>query len=249
MMNASLGGWINSILSITAIRSSSSMECLTVTTPHRKWTLSPANLILGSQILLQQPRLPFVIVLHKRVSVRRFQFIVTVEIRKLDALHVGVRVSRRRPSVLLLVSGEQIKIAPQTVQISRQWQWEPSVAIEQKIKFRPGRPSDSDVTKQANGWLARAMIWRMVMRAAAAGGVEEVVNRVLEVVANPLKFREYSTYSWIFYTSMEMVHPIGGSLPKRWVEYDHEEVPIYMDKCSIHERIILSMDLTVSTHE
>ena len=29
----------------------------------------------------------------------------------------------------------------------------------------------------------------------------------------------------------------------RWVEYDHEEVPISMDKYSIHGRNILSMDL------
>ena len=79
--------------------------------------------------------------------------------------------------------------------------------------------------------------------AAAAGGVGEVVNRVLEVVADPLKFHEYSTYSWISYTSMEMVHPIGGFLPMRWVEYDHEEVPISMDKYSIHGRNVLSMDL------
>ena len=33
---------------------------------------------------------------------RRFQSIVTAEIRRLDALHVDVRVSRQRPSVLLL---------------------------------------------------------------------------------------------------------------------------------------------------
>ena len=32
-------------------------------------------------------------------------------------------------------------------------------------------------------------------------------------------------------------------LPMRWVEYDHEEVPISMDKYSIHGRNILSMDL------
>ena len=80
-------------------------------------------------------------------------------------------------------------------------------------------------------------------KAAAADGVGEVVNRVLEVVADPLKFHEYSTYLWIFYTSMEMVHPIGGFLPMRWVEYDHEEIPISMDKCSVHEHNILFMDL------
>ena len=34
---------------------------------------------------------------------------------------------------------------------------------------------------------------------------------------------------------MEMVHPIGGFLLMRWVEYDHEEVSISMDKSSIHE--------------
>ena len=34
----------------------------------------------------------------------------------------------------------------------------------------------------------------MMMSAAAAGGVGEVVNRVLEVAANPLKFHEYPTY-------------------------------------------------------
>ena len=83
----------------------------------------------------------------------------------------------------------------------------------------------------------------MMMRVAAAGGVEEVVNRVLEVVANPLKFPEYLTYSWIFHISMEMIHPIYGFLPMRWVEYDHEEVPISMEKYSIHERNILSMEL------
>ena len=70
----------------------------------------------------------------------------------------------------------------------------------------------------------------MMMWVAAAGGVGEVVNRVLDVVANPLEFHEYSIYSWVFYTFMEMVHPIGGFLPMRWVEYDHEEVPIFMDK-------------------
>ena len=86
------------------------------------------------------------------------------------------------------------------------------------------------------------MIWVIV-----AGGVGEVVNRVLEVVANLLKFREYSTYPWIFYTFMEMVRSIGGFLPMRGVEYDHEEVPISMDKYSIHGRNILSMNL--STHE
>ena len=42
---------------------------------------------------------------------------------------------------------------------------------------------------------------------------------------------------------MEMVHAIGGFLPMRWVEYDHEEVPISMDKYSIHGRNILSIDL------
>ena len=51
---------------------------------------------------------------------RRFQSIVAAEIKRLDALHVDVRVSRRRPHVLLLVTGEQIKIAPLTVQKSRQ---------------------------------------------------------------------------------------------------------------------------------
>ena len=30
------------------------------------------------------------------------------------------------------------------------------------------------------------------------------------------------------------VHAIGGYLPMRWVEYDLEEVPISMDKYSIH---------------
>ena len=30
------------------------------------------------------------------------------------------------------------------------------------------------------------------------------------------------------------VHAIGGYLPMRWVEYDHEEVPISMDKYFIH---------------
>ena len=30
------------------------------------------------------------------------------------------------------------------------------------------------------------------------------------------------------------VHAIGGYLPMRWVEYDHEEVPFSMDKYSIH---------------
>ena len=42
---------------------------------------------------------------------------------------------------------------------------------------------------------------------------------------------------------MEMVHAIDGFLPMRWVEYEHEEVPISMDKYSIHGRNILSMDL------
>ena len=31
------------------------------------------------------------------------------------------------------------------------------------------------------------------------------------------------------------VYAIGGYLPMRWVEYNHEEVPISMDKYSIHE--------------
>ena len=83
----------------------------------------------------------------------------------------------------------------------------------------------------------------MIMRAAAAGGIEEVVNRVLELVANPLKFHEYSTYPLILYPSMKMVHHIGGFLPMRWVKYDHEEVPISMDKYFIHGRNILFMDL------
>ena len=39
-------------------------------------------------------------------------------------------------------------------------------------------------------------------------------------------------------------HGSNGFLPMRWVEYDHEEVPISMDKYSIHGRNILSMDLT-----
>ena len=48
---------------------------------------------------------------------------------------------------------------------------------------------------------------------------------------------------WISHIFMEMVHLIGGFLPMRWVEYDHEEVPISMDRYSIHGRNILSMDL------
>ena len=42
---------------------------------------------------------------------------------------------------------------------------------------------------------------------------------------------------------MEIIHAIDGFLPMRWVEYDYKEVPISMDKYSIHERNILSMDL------
>ena len=42
---------------------------------------------------------------------------------------------------------------------------------------------------------------------------------------------------------MEMVHAIDGFLPMRWVEYDHAEVPISMNKYSIHGRNILSTDL------
>ena len=30
------------------------------------------------------------------------------------------------------------------------------------------------------------------------------------------------------------VHAIGGYLPMKWVEYDHEEIPFSMDKYSIH---------------
>ena len=30
------------------------------------------------------------------------------------------------------------------------------------------------------------------------------------------------------------VHAIGGYLPMKWVEYGHEEVPMFMDKYSIH---------------
>ena len=66
---------------------------------------------------------------------------------------------------------------------------------------------------------------------------------MLEVVANPLNIHEYSTYSWIFNTFMEMVHAIDEFLPMRRVEYDHEEVPFSMDKYSIHGCNILSMDL------
>ena len=39
------------------------------------------------------------------------------------------------------------------------------------------------------------------------------------------------------------VHAIDDYLPMRWIEYDYEEVPISMDKYSIHGRNILSMDL------
>ena len=77
----------------------------------------------------------------------------------------------------------------------------------------------------------------MIMMVVVAGRVEEVVNRVLEVVANPLNIHGYIDIS------MEMIHAIGGFLPMRWVEYEHEEVPISMDKYSIHGRNILSMDL------
>ena len=42
---------------------------------------------------------------------------------------------------------------------------------------------------------------------------------------------------------MKMIYAIDGFLPMRWVEYDHEEVPISMDKYFIHGRNILSMDL------
>ena len=66
---------------------------------------------------------------------------------------------------------------------------------------------------------------------------------LLEVVANPINIYEYSTYSWIFNISMEMVYAIDGFLLMRWVEYDHEEVPISMDKYFIHGRNILSMNL------
>ena len=45
---------------------------------------------------------------------------------------------------------------------------------------------------------------------------------MLEVVANSMDIYEYSTYSWIFDISMEMVYAIGGYLPMRRVEYDHE---------------------------
>ena len=33
----------------------------------------------------------------------------------------------------------------------------------------------------------------------------------------------------------EKVHAIDGCWPMRWVEYDHEEIPISMDKYFIHE--------------
>ena len=42
---------------------------------------------------------------------------------------------------------------------------------------------------------------------------------------------------------MEMVHLIGGFLPMRWVQYDHEEIPISIDKDSVHGRFIPSIDL------
>ena len=80
----------------------------------------------------------------------------------------------------------------------------------------------------------------MIMRVAVADRVGDVVNRVLEVVANPLNIHGNGT------CDSHVPFPydaIDGFLPMRWVEYDHEEVPISMDKYSIHGRNILSMDL------
>ena len=59
-------------------------------------------------------------------------------------------------------------------------------------------------------------------RVAAADGVREIVNRVLEVVAKPLNIHGYFIH--------EKVHAIGGYLPMGRVEYYHEEVPISMGK-------------------
>ena len=39
------------------------------------------------------------------------------------------------------------------------------------------------------------------------------------------------------------VHAIGGYLPMRWAEYDHEMVPFSMEYHYIHGRNILSIDL------
>ena len=67
------------------------------------------------------------------------------------------------------------------------------------------------------------------MRVVVVDRAGEVVDRVLEVVANPMDFHGYLIYPWIFNLFMEMVHAIGGYLPMRRVKYDHEEVPISMD--------------------
>ena len=42
---------------------------------------------------------------------------------------------------------------------------------------------------------------------------------------------------------MKIIYVINEFLTIRWVEYDYKEVPISMDKYSIHGRNILSMDL------
>ena len=39
----------------------------------------------------------------------------------------------------------------------------------------------------------------MIIKVAIVDRVEEVVNRVLEVVANPLNIHEYSIYPWKWY--------------------------------------------------
>ena len=53
------------------------------------------------------------------------------------------------------------------------------------------------------------------MRVVAAGGVGEVVNRVLEVVANPSKFHEY------FNIAMDFPHIHGNGTSYWWI-FAHE---------------------------
>ena len=54
----------------------------------------------------------------------------------------------------------------------------------------------------------------MIMRVAAADRVGEVVNRVLEVVANPLNIHGYIEYPWKWYMRLvDFAHEMGGIRP------------------------------------
>ena len=176
MINVSLKGWLDSILSITAIRSWRSMGFSIVTIPHQNWTLYPAKLILGSRIQHPRERSSFITVPVKKVPLKRFQSIVTAGIRRRGALHVGVLVWRRRRNTQLHAMGEPTRITLLTVLISQQWMWGLSVSIGQETW--PIRLNDNDVIKQAIGLLARVIIWS-AMWVVAGWEPREVASRMI----------------------------------------------------------------------